>query len=149
MEGQPVDEAHPRDGDGAELQAAIDGIDRELVLDKEVGDEHLILPPTRATAGNLDHLRTLHGQRIERLASSAGTEEKSPQESRTGEGEQSRVHPCRRSESGGDLHLLPVGNAHDGQLAQEFEVSRLHDEAALLSDACLSSSHGAPRRLCE
>ena len=119
------------------------------MLDKEVGDEHLVLPPPRSTAGNLEHLRALCGQRIERLPASAGTEKESPRESRTGEREQSRVHARRRSESGGDLHLLPVGDAHDGEFAQEIEVSRLHDEAALLPSRCLlSSSHGVPRRWC-
>src|ERR1035437_3826932 len=88
IEGQPVDESHPRDRDGVELQAAVDGVDRELMLDKEVGDQHLVLPPTRTTAGNLGNVRALHGERIERLPSAAGTEEESPQESGASEGEQ-------------------------------------------------------------
>src|ERR1039458_3742284 len=61
IEGQPVDEPDPRDGQGAELQIAVDDIDRELMLDEEVGNKHFILPTARATARNLDHLRALHG----------------------------------------------------------------------------------------
>src|ERR1019366_10665475 len=103
------------------------------MLDKEVGDQHLVLPTPRTTAGNVDYLRAFHGQGIERLPSAAGTEEESPHESGTGEGEQPGVHARCRSEPGGDLHLLPIRNTHDAELPQEFEVSRLHDEAAPLS----------------
>src|ERR1039458_4189067 len=150
IEGQPVDKSHLGDGYRSKFQITVDGVDRELMLDKEVGDEHFVLPPARATAGNLDHLRALYGQRIERLASPAGTEKKSPQEPGADESEQSRVNACRRSEPCGNLQLLPVRHAHNAERPQEFEVSRLHDEAAPLAllVCFLNSSHGVPHPSC-
>jgi hypothetical protein len=62
------------------------------MLDKEVGEEHIILPATWTTQGNLDKLHPIPGERIERFPPGAGPKEESPQESSASESERPCIH---------------------------------------------------------
>src|SRR5882724_1062454 len=147
-EAPPAPEADAGEGFGPKLQGAIDSVYPQLVLNKEIRNESLVVPPVRPAKWNANGLCAFRRQYIEGFAAACGGAEKAPaQQASPAEREEPGICTGSRAEPGNNFCLLPINHAHRREFLQQPPVAGLKDQSFVIPSHSEIPPRGGSRRL--